>query len=166
MDISQIKKRLDTNTFWMLVFVFATGGWYAIIWLAFNARALESAFKTEKTTNGIIAFLSIGYIWSIGIIATGFDGWIEIVIGSILIIAFLVTYYSWIFKITDGLKQYALNTYGINYNTNGFFALLFSVAYINYCINDLDKIVNNFTTQNNTNNNNQALKNSQNTLFK
>lgn len=71
------------------------------------------------------------------------DGdWISISLNILFILIFLIIYFEWIFKITHGISEYTKNTYGIHYQTNDFLAFIFSIFYINYCINDIDNIVN------------------------
>ena len=73
---------------------------------------------------------------------SGQDDIIPNVIALLLSIAFNVLFIVWAFKAKSALQEYASNEHQIDLNMNGFYTFLFSIYYINYCINEITEIKN------------------------
>ena len=54
-----------------------------------------------------------------------------------LTIASWVLYIVWSFKAKAALQEYALNEHKIDLRMNAFYTFIFTIYYINYCVNDL-----------------------------
>jgi hypothetical protein len=62
-------------------------------------------------------------------------------IAQILPIIYSILLIIWALKIKKAMLSYAINEYKVNYSMNTFYTVIFNLYYINYCIDDLNNIV-------------------------
>jgi hypothetical protein len=142
--ISELKDRIDTKTMHLVLLTFATYGLYPIMWLFRYSQAIAEISKTRIVDNSYMIWMAACYGWGIvfsfmaeqrGMSSS--DSEVIAAIGGMLMIANSVLYIVWAFKAKAALENYALTQFKIDLRMNGFYTFLFSIFYINYCMEDL-----------------------------
>ncbi len=136
-NINELKDQINTKTMNLFLLTFATAGIYPIIWLYNNYRVIDKV--TSSTTANDTYIIWIAVCVGINSIFSNTEDEVLIIIALILTIASSVLYIVWAFKAKKALQEYALKTHKINFKMNSFYTFLFTIYYINYCINDLSK---------------------------
>ncbi len=133
--ITELKDKINTKTMNLVLLTIATAGIYPILWLYKNYECIDNITKIKTANNTFIIWLAVCVGLGGAFAGTGEE--IMDVLAGILSIASWVLYIVWAFRTKKSLQEYALNEHKIDLRMNGFYTLLFTVYYINYCINDL-----------------------------
>ncbi|ELM6650685.1 DUF4234 domain-containing protein [Vibrio vulnificus] len=133
--ITELKDVVDTKTLNLVLLTVATGGIYPILWMYKNCSILESVTKKKITDSVFIIWVAVCVGLGSSLAGTG-DEVLEIIAG-LFSIGSWVLYIVWAFRAKAALQEYALNEHKIDLRMNAFYTFLFTVYYINYCINDL-----------------------------
>jgi len=142
MRVSELKKMINLPTGKFVLFTIITGGIYPILWISKYANSIKETFEIEdynfpKNFDFYLA-ITVGldyYFSSLAIYDSIFS-----LIGSFLSLGSWILYIIWAFKVKNGILKYANEKMKINYSMNAFYTFLFTVYYINYCINELGEI--------------------------
>lgn len=134
-NVSELKDRINTKTWTLVLLTLATVGIYPILWLWRHGPAIEQTTSRSLGGDLFLVWIAVCAGWS-G--ASAGSGEVALDVISLMIsIALAVLYIVWAFQARSALQQYALNVHGVDLRMNGFYTFLFTVYYINYCINDL-----------------------------
>lgn len=133
--ITELKDTINTKTVNLVLLTIATGGIYPILWMYKNSPILEVVTKRKVADGTFIIWLAVCVGLS-GVLAGIGDEAAEVIAG-LLTIGGWILYVVWAFKAKAALQEYALNEHKIDLRMNAFYTFVFSVYYINYCINDL-----------------------------
>lgn len=139
MTLKELKEKVDTKTLNFVLFTIITAGIYPIIWLTKYMETIEEVVKAERSNTNYPLFLAI----TVGLGSNLASGEIPLLAILALVLSLLtwVLYIIWAFKIKKALLSYTLNECKINYSMNPFYTAIFSVYYINYCINELSEVL-------------------------
>lgn len=133
--ITELKDSINTKTVNLVLLTIATGGIYPILWMYKNCSVLESITKKKISDNVFIIWLAVCVGLGGAFTGTGEEA-LDIIAG-LLTIASWVLYIVWSFKAKAALQEYALNEHKIDLRMNAFYTFIFTIYYINYCVNDL-----------------------------
>ncbi|MBF4258445.1 MULTISPECIES: DUF4234 domain-containing protein [Vibrio] len=133
--ITELKDVVDTKTLNLVLLTVATGGIYPILWMYKNCSILESVTKKKISDSVFIIWVAVCVGLGSALAGTG-DEVLEAIAG-LFTIGSWVLYIVWAFRAKTALQEYALNEHKIDLRMNAFYTFLFTVYYINYCINDL-----------------------------
>lgn len=133
--ITELKDKINTKTINLVLLTIATAGIYPILWLYSNYSVIDSVTKKKTADNTFVIWIAVCAGLS-GALAGSGESILD-VISIILTISTSVLYIVWAFKAKAALQEYALTEHKIDLRMNGFYTFLFTVYYINYCINDL-----------------------------
>jgi hypothetical protein len=133
--ITELKDSINTKTVNLVLLTIATGGIYPILWMYKNCSILESITKKKISDNVFIIWLAVCVGLGGALTGTGEEA-LDIIAG-LLMIASWVLYIVWSFKAKAALQEYALNEHKIDLRMNAFYTFIFTIYYINYCVNDL-----------------------------
>ena len=133
--ITELKDKTNTKTMNLVLLTIATAGIYPILWLYKNYKPIDNITKIKTADDTFIIWLAVCVGLGGAFAGTGEE--IMDVLAGILSIASWVLYIIWAFRAKKALQEYALNEHKIDLRMNGFYTFLFTVYYINYCINDL-----------------------------
>ena len=136
--ITELKDTINTKTVNLVLLTIATGGIYPILWLYKNSSILESITKKKISDNNFIIWLAVCVGLGGALAGTGEEA-LDIIAG-LLTIGSWVLYIIWSFKAKASLQEYALNEHKIDLRMNAFYTFLFTIFYINYCVNDLPEV--------------------------
>jgi|SRR5690554_2863598 len=134
-SITELKDAIGTKTLNMVLLTIATGGIYPILWMYKNCSTIESITKKKIADNTFIIWLAV--CAGLGGALAGSGDEVLDVIAGLLTIASCVLYIVWSFKARTALQEYALQEHRIDLRMNAFYTLIFTIYYINYCMNDL-----------------------------
>ncbi len=139
-EINALKDKINTKTVNLVLLTIATAGIFPLLWLYRNAPIISEETGKQITDNNFIiwiaAFIGLG-----GVFSTDLDPLLAL-IGSLISLVGSILYIIWGFKAKSALQEYALEKHNLNLKLNWFYTLLFTVYYINYCINDLPEDLN------------------------
>lgn len=133
--ITDMKDAINTKTLNLVLLTIATGGIYPVLWIYKNCSIIESLTKNRIADNTFIIWLAVCVGLGGALVGTGEEA--GDTIAGLLIIGSWVLYIVWAFKAKSALEEYALSTHKIDLRMNGLYTFLFTIYYINYCINDL-----------------------------
>lgn len=133
--ITDLKDQIDTKTVNLVLLTIATAGIYPILWLYENFKVIDKKTKVRTADNTYIIWIAVCAGLSGAFMDTGEE--VLDVLCVILSIASWVLYIVWAFRAKKALQEYALYEHKTDLRMNGFYTFLFTVYYINYCINDL-----------------------------
>lgn len=133
--ITELKDAINTKTLNFVLLTIATAGIYSIVWLFINTPKIEKTSGKKVADNTFLIWLAV-CVGLGGSFANQGDEILDVIAG-LLTIASWVLYIIWAFKAKAVLQEYVLNEHKIDFKMNGFYTFLFTVYYINYCINDL-----------------------------
>jgi len=142
MKISELKSTINLPTGKFVLFTIITGGIYPILWITKYASLIKKTFEIEdfnfpKNYEFYLA-ISVGlgaYFNSL----VRYDA-IFSLLGSLFGLVTFVLYIVWAFKIKNSIVKYTKEKMNIDYKMNPIYTFLFTVYYINYCINELGEI--------------------------
>ncbi|QTA86187.1 SHOCT domain-containing protein [Desulfonema magnum] len=137
-SLTDLKDRIDTKTLNMVLLTFATGGIYTILWLYRNYSIIDEITETKTINDTFVIWIAV-CVGLGSLFGSSYDQALMI-IGGILSIASTVLYIVCAFKMKTCLQNYVLNKFKMEFPMNGFYTFIFSIFYINYCINDLGKL--------------------------
>ena len=133
--INELKDKIDTKTINLVLLTLATGGIYPILWLYENYKIIDTTTKIRTANNSYIIWIAVCAGLSSAFAGTG-EEVMDMIAGG-LSVALWVLYIVWAFRARKSLQEYALNEHKIDLKMNRFYTFLFTLYYINYCINDL-----------------------------
>lgn len=134
-SITELKERVNTKTWNLVLLAVATAGLYPLLWLWQNHTIIDQVTQRQTANTTYLIWLAVCIGWGGALGNTGDN--VLILIGSLLSLAGAVLYIVWAFRARAALQEYALNEHKIDLRMNGFYTFIFNVYYINYCINDL-----------------------------
>jgi hypothetical protein len=133
--ITELKDITNTKTTNLVLLTIATGGIYPILWMYKNYSLIAQVTKNKIFDSVFIIWLAVCV--GLGGVLTGTGEEALDIIAGLFVIGSLVLYIVWSFKAKSALQEYALNEHKIDLRMNGFYTFIFTIYYINYCINDL-----------------------------
>jgi len=136
--ITELKDTINTKTLNFVLLTIATAGIYPIIWMFVNTIKLEKTTKTKIADNTFLTWLAV-CVGLGGSFSNQGDYMLDIIAGLITIASF-VLYIIWSFRAKKALQEYALTEHKVDLRMNGFYTFIFTVYYINYCVNDLPEV--------------------------
>lgn len=131
-----LKQQISLPTGTFLLLTFATAGFYAYYWMLKHTPLISTAARKPIASETYLLTL-------IGLMGWGaYVANLEINAGTALLallamLAAVVMAVVWSFRSKDALRAYAASAYGIDYQMNSFYTLIFGYLYINYCINEI-----------------------------
>jgi len=136
-SINALRDKISTKTWTLVLLTIATVGIYPLMWL----------YRSNKVISEITAVQTVGDVYIICIaICAGLNGAFVgtgedslVILAVLLWIASATLYVVWAFKAKKALEEYCLNQYKIDLRMNGLYTFIFTMYYINYCINDLEE---------------------------
>lgn len=133
--ITELKDKTNTKTLNLVLLSIATGGIYPLLWMYRNSPTIESITKTKIGGDTFIIWLAV----CVGLSSALVNMEVEVldIIAGLLSIGSIVLYIVWAFKAKTALQSYALNEHKVDLRMNAFYTFIFTLYYINYCINDL-----------------------------
>lgn len=134
-SVNDLKDAINTKTLNLFLLTIVTGGIYPLLWMYKNCSVIETITKRKISENVFIIWIAVCVGLGGALVGTGVEV-IEVIAG-LLTIASWILYIVWAFKAKNVLQEYALNEHKVDLRMNGFYTFLFTVYYINYCINDL-----------------------------
>jgi len=137
-SINALKDKISTKTSNMLLLTMATGGLYPLLWIYRNYPIINEETEAKTIDDTFAIWLTACFGLSQMLIRM--DSSAMILVGLLLSVAANVLYVVCAFKMKSALQEYALQKHKLDLRMNGFYTLLFSVYYINYCINDLEEV--------------------------
>ncbi|MDC8803463.1 DUF4234 domain-containing protein [Halomonas pacifica] len=133
--INELKDSLNTKTLHLVLLTIATGGIYPLLWIYKNTSTIERITKNHIASSSFIIWIAV-CVGLGGALAGSGDVSIDMIAG-LLTIASWVLYIIWAFKARKAVQEYALHEHKVDLKTNAFYTILFTLYYVNYCINDL-----------------------------
>lgn len=133
--ITELKDNINIKTINLVLLSIATFGIYNILWLNDNYKIIDKVTKIKTADSNFIIWLAV--CWGLSEFFTGLDEPILDLISIFLALAYIILELVWVFRVKNALQEYAFNNYKIDLNMNVFYAFLFNIFYINYCINEL-----------------------------
>ncbi|MGF1804086.1 DUF4234 domain-containing protein [Aliivibrio sifiae] len=137
-NINELKDKVNTKTLHFVLLTIVTVGIYPIIWLFVNKKIIEDITNTKISSNSFLIWIAICVGLS-GVFSGSGDITLDVISG-ILSLATSVLYVVWAFRARKALQEYVLNHYKLDLKMNRIYTGLFTVYYINYCINDLNEV--------------------------
>lgn len=134
-NINELKDTLNTKTLHLVLLTIATGGIYPLLWIYKNTSTIERITKNNIASSTFTIWIAVCVGLGGFLAGSGIDS-IDIIAG-VLTIASWVLYIVWAFKAKKAVQEYALHEHKIDLKTNVFYTILFTLYYVNYCINDL-----------------------------
>ena len=136
-DISELKNAVDTKTLTLVLLSVATAGVYLILYIGQHTRTIESVVDKKVGDHAFVVWVAVCFG-----LGTYFEPLVPSLPGLFLIvlalqIAYVVLLVVWAFKARTVLQEYALTEHKVDLRMNAFYTFLFTVFYVNYCINDL-----------------------------
>ncbi|EJM86823.1 DUF4234 domain-containing protein [Pseudomonas sp. GM60] len=133
--INELKDKIDTKTWNLVLLSFATAGIYLLLWLYKNNKIISDTTKVRLVDDVYIIWIAVcaglsSALANLGTVVLDFTSIVLSLAGGVL-------YVVWAFKAKKALTEYALNEHKIDLRMNAFYTFVFSLYYINYCINDL-----------------------------
>lgn len=133
--INELKDSLDTKTLNLVLLTIATGGIYPLLWIYKNTSVIEKIAGRSIASSSFTVWIAVCV--GLGSALTG-TGVVSIdIIAGLLTLSSWVLYIIWSFKATKAIQEYALNEHKIDLKINAFYTIIFTLYYVNYCINDL-----------------------------
>lgn len=133
--INELKDSLDTKTLNLVLLTIATGGIYPLLWIYKNTSAIEKITGRSIASSSFTVWIAVCV--GLGSALTG-TGVVSIdIIAGLLTLSSWVLYIIWSFKATKAIQEYALNEHKIDLKVSAFYTIIFTLYYVNYCINDL-----------------------------
>ncbi|MCH1924240.1 DUF4234 domain-containing protein [Shewanella sp. C32] len=126
---------MNTKTLNLVLLTIATAGIYTLLYLYKNCASIEKITNSKIADNVFIIWLAVCVGLS-GVFSASGEPTADVIAG-VLTIAASVLYIVWAFKAKRALQEYALNEHRIDLIMNPFYTFIFTLYYINYCINDL-----------------------------
>ena len=83
-----------------------------------------------------LIWYSVAIAWASALSGTGYEA-VDLV-SAVLTLTSGILVWVWCFQARKALQQYAADEYGFKLKMNVIYTLLFSLYYINYCINDFE----------------------------
>jgi len=136
-NINELKDAIGTTTVNFILLSIATAGIYPILWLYRCNPIIEKITNKKLTDSTFVIWLAVCVGLGRSLIGSGEEA-LDIIAG-ILTIASGVLYMVWAFKAKSAIEEFVLTEHKIDLRMNGFYTLLFTIYYINYCINDLSE---------------------------
>ncbi|MCD9005419.1 hypothetical protein LDO31_04045 [Luteimonas sp. XNQY3] len=136
MTITDLKDETDTRTLNLALLTFPTAGAYPLMWLWRNWRPFDRITGHRTASDLWVIWIAICLGMSATLWGDG-SAQIQVFLGGALVLAGNVLYIIWAFRAKAALQDYAAREHGLDLRLNAFYAFLFNVYYINYCINDL-----------------------------
>lgn len=134
-DVSELKDKIGNKTLNIVLLSIATAGIYPLLWLWRNVRVINEVSGHQTASDVYLIWMAVCAGLS-GVFA-GSEDIFSLLVSAGLSIALAVLYIVWAFAAKRALQDYALTKHGVDLRMNGFYTFLFTVYYINYCINDL-----------------------------
>lgn len=134
-NVNELKDTTNTKTLNLFLLTLATAGIFPLLWLYKHNSDIERITNTLIASNTFVIWIAVCVGLGAALTGTG-EVTIELV-AAIFSLASAVLYVVWVFKAKAALQSYALNELNIHLKMNGFYTFLFTLYYINYCINDL-----------------------------
>ncbi|WP_144213857.1 hypothetical protein [Shewanella donghaensis] len=134
-NIKELPDKINTKTsrlFWLTLF---TGGIYPIIWLFAKYPKMDKITSIRTADDTFI--MSIAVSFGFGGMLSHSDLGLVSGFGSLLLFAAFILYVFWAFRARAALQDYAQVNFSFEYKINKVLTVLFSIFYINYCINRL-----------------------------
>ena len=134
--IAELKEAIETKTTTLVLLTIATAGLFPILWLYRHQATINRITKSKIATDVYVIWIAVcsgmsDYLY--GIDPDGVEGdlagWLFLGTGVLFIV--------WAFKARKALCEYALQEFKVDLRMNAFYTLIFTVFYVNYCINDL-----------------------------
>ncbi len=136
--INELEEKIQQKTLTLVLLSIATAGIYPILWIYRNYSVINDITETKIVDDVFVIWLAV----CVGLgsqLATSKEE-VMVALGGILYIAGCVLYAVFAFKIRSTLREYALQKHKIDLPMNRFYTLIFTVYYINYCINDMKEV--------------------------
>lgn len=136
-SITQLKDAVNTKTWNLVLLTVATAGIYQLLWMWRHTPVISSITKKQITDDVFLIWLAVCVGLSAALAGLGEP--ILDLISALISFASSVLYIVWAFKARASIQEYALLEHKVDLRMNGFYTFLFTVFYINYCINDLEE---------------------------
>lgn len=137
-DIAALKKDVNLKTWQLLLLTLATIGVYNLIWLFSTTDKIQRHTSSKVVSQSFLIVMTLCFAWT-GVFSE--SSYPVVALLSLFISLTLLTLYEvWAFKARKALQQFALEAHQVELKMNRFYTFLFTLYYINYCINDLPNV--------------------------
>ncbi|HGM5582787.1 TPA: hypothetical protein ACKP22_004510 [Pseudomonas putida] len=132
---AQLMNKVNRKTLHLVLLSIATGGLYMLIWLYKTNLNIQEA--TGKPVSSETYLIWICVCMGLSGLFAGDEYAFFIVLSALLGCANVVLYIVWAFNARTLLVSYAHSHQQTHFSMNPFYTFIFSLYYINYCINEL-----------------------------
>ncbi|SBS36753.1 hypothetical protein MSP8887_03425 [Marinomonas spartinae] len=136
-DIDALKKDVNMKTWQLLLLTLVTVGIYNLVWIFTTTNKIQRHTGIKVVGQPFLLVMSVCFAWA-GVFSE--SSYFLVALLSLAISLSLLTLYEvWAFKVRKALQEVALVEHQQVYKMNVIYTFLFTLYYINYCINDLPK---------------------------
>jgi len=135
-QISCLREKISTKTLNLVLLTIATSGIYPILWLYRYYPVINEVTETKSIDDVLVVWIAVCI--GMGGSLLDFGENVPIILGGILVTAGNILYLVCAFKMRASLQEYALQKHKVNLPMNRFYTFIFTIYYVNYCINDLE----------------------------
>ncbi|MBV2131859.1 DUF4234 domain-containing protein [Pseudomonas sp. MAP12] len=129
---SDLKDAINQKTITQVFLGLASFGVYSLMWMYKYTPIIEKITKREISNEGFLISIAVAY--GLGGFMADTQAYGK---AAILSVACLVASVVWAFNAKKALENYSLEVHKIDLKLNPIYTALFTLFYINYCINDL-----------------------------
>lgn len=138
-NAAELKDQINTKTWHFVLLTAATVGIYPLLWLTRHHEIFNKVTKKQTVSMPLIVFLAICIGISLALNGTRNQTGILVFLATYLLTVIL--YLVLAFRAKRALQEYALNTLKIDLRMSPVYTVLFTLFYINYCINDIPEVL-------------------------
>jgi hypothetical protein len=135
-SIGEMKSRIATSTWKLVLLAAVTGGIYGILWVDRNYKVVSEVTKKYIIDETYVIWLAV----CVGLVPSFSMDPATSIVAGILAIASGVMYVVLAFKMRIALQDYCLLEHKIDLKMNSIYTFFFTIFYVNYCINDLEEL--------------------------
>jgi hypothetical protein len=138
-NAAELKNQINTKTWHFVLLTAATIGIYPLLWLTRHHEIFNKVTKKQTVSMPLIVCLAICIGISLALNGTRNQTGILVFLAAYLLAVTL--YLVLAFRAKRALQEYALNTLKIDLRMSPVYTFLFTMFYINYCINDIPEVL-------------------------
>ncbi|TMP37826.1 hypothetical protein CWB96_08035 [Pseudoalteromonas citrea] len=136
-DVNTLKNIPHLSTLNFVLLTLVTAGVYLIVWQFMNTPKIEKITSKGIADHNFLVAIAACFGLS-GVLSASTEP-VTLMISGLLSIALFVLYIIWAFKAKVALQGYATTELKVDLRMNGIYTFLFTVFYINYCINEVSE---------------------------
>lgn len=134
-DISALKEKNNLKTLHLFLLGLITSSLYFIVWMYKTNAFLEEITKIKTMSSRYficyLALMGLG-----GLFVNSANPYV-VSLGGMMLLTSTILGIVWAFRARNALRAYTLTEHNFELRMKGVYTLLFTIYYVNYCINDL-----------------------------